>query len=207
MTPTDPEAEPELPAAAPAGRATAPAWRRRHPLAFGMLVGVGLTSLVGVAVLVSLAIARRPTPLTRAAYEAAAQRWDENGPASYDLDVELGGKRPGKVHVEVRDGEVTRMTRDGVQPSQRRTWYYWSVPGQLDTIEQELEMAETPRESYGSPKAAGVALWAEFDPRYGYPRRFDRIVLGADEEVHWNVTGFRPLGEKKRSDGGGPPPQ
>ena len=32
----------------------------------------------------------------------------------------LEGQRPGPVHVEVRDGEVTHMTRDGVEPRQRR---------------------------------------------------------------------------------------
>ena len=41
----------------------------------------------------------------------------EHGPADYDLDLELTGNRPGKIHVEVRDGEVVHMTRDGVEPS------------------------------------------------------------------------------------------
>jgi hypothetical protein len=112
------------------------------------------------------------------------------------------------VHVEVRDGEVTHMTRDGMTPSQRRTWYYWSVPGQLDTIELELEMAKDPVKSYGASGARDVALWAEFDPQYGYPRQFDRVVLGAsDLEVHWKVTSFRPIAEKKAPAGGEPPGQ
>ena len=36
------------------------------------------------------------------------------------------------------------MTRDGVQPRQQRTWYDWSVPGQLETIGWELEKAADP---------------------------------------------------------------
>ncbi len=94
------------------------------------------------------------------------------------------------------------MMRDGVEPKQKRTWYYWSVPGQLDTIEQELEMAQDPANSYGTPSASGTVLWAEFDPKYGYPRKFDRIVLGADQEVHWRVTRFEPIGEKSGSASG-----
>jgi hypothetical protein len=169
-----------------------------------MLLGLAASSLIGLVVLIATARISR-TPLTQAAYEEAAARWDKHGPASYDLDVELGGRRPGKVHVEVRDGEVTHMTRDGVEPRQRRTWFYWSVPGQLDTIELELEMAKDPVKSYGASGAREVALWAEFDPKYGYPRRFDRVVMGAsDLEVHWKVTSFLPIGEKKAPAGGEP---
>jgi hypothetical protein len=123
-------------------------------------------------------------------YEAAVERWHRNGPASYDLDLELGGKRPGKIHVEVRNGEVIHMLRDGVEPSQRRTWDYWSVPGQLETIGQELEMATQPAKAFGAAGASEVVIWAEFDPHYGYPLQYDRVVLGADIEVHWKVTRF-----------------
>ncbi len=180
------------------------AWRKRRPLTFGILLGLSGSSLIGLVVLIATARTNR-TPLTQAAYEEAAARWDKNGPASYDVDVELGGRRPGKVHVEVRNGEVTHMTRDGVEPKQRRTWYYWSVPGQLDTIELELEMAKDPVKSYGASGAREVALWAEFDPTYGYPRQFDRVVLGAaDLEVHWKVASFRPIAEKNAASGGEP---
>jgi hypothetical protein len=137
---------------------------------------------------------REQTPrLTREAYEAAAERWDANGPASYDLDLVIEGRRTGLVHVEVRHGEITRMTRDGLEPRQKRTWYYWSVSGQFDTIEQELHMAESPARSFGATGAAEVMMWAEFDPKYGYPLRFDRVVLGADLETHWKVTRFRVI--------------
>lgn len=169
------------------------AWPQRHPLALGLLVGLVGTGIVGLVLLVAQAMRDRPTVLTRADYERASARWDAHAPDSYDLDLELGGRRPGKVHVEVRDGEITHMTRDGIEPKQQRTWYYWSVPGQLDTIEQELDMAEDPAVSYGAPSASEVVLWAEFDPKYGYPRRFDRIVKGADLEVHWKVTRFEPV--------------
>ncbi len=198
---------PDAASPAPNNTVLRQSWRTRHPLALGVLVGLLGTATLGIAALLVNAALNRPTPLTQAAYEQAAARWDEHGPASYDLDVEIGGRRPGKVHVEVRGGEVTHMTRDGVEPRQRRTWYYWSVPGQLDTIEQELEMAQDPADSYGSAGASQVALWAEFDPKYGYPLQFDRVVLGADLEVHWKVTSFRPLPEKKAAAGGVPPGQ
>lgn len=162
---------------------------RRHPLGLGLLVGL----VIVIVITVVLAIARHrgaPPRLTETEYQAAVDRWEKSGPADYDLDLEISGNRSGKVHVEVREGEVVHMTRDGVEPNQKRTWDVWSVPGQLETIGQEMEMARHPSESFGTRGAAEVVMWAEFDPRYGYPRRYDRVVLGADIETHWETTRF-----------------
>jgi hypothetical protein len=170
---------------------------RSHSLARGVAVGLLLAILITFALVVIRM--RHATPrLTEADYRAAVARWEKNGPADYDLDLELGGKRPGPIHVEVRGGEVTRMTRDGVEPRQKRTWDYWSVAGQLETIGQELEMARRPADSFGAPGASEVVMWAEFDSWYGYPRSYDRIVLGADLEVHWKVVEFTPVVKENR---------
>jgi hypothetical protein len=85
------------------------------------------------------------------------------------------------------------MVRDGYQPAQQRAWYYWTIPGQFDTIAQEIEMAKSPSRSFDRPTASSVMLWAEFDERYGYPRRFRRVVLGTDLEIDWTITRFTPL--------------
>ena len=167
------------------------AGRRRRPI----LLGIGLGAVVALVVAAALVIAKRPNEarLTEADYEAAMAGWDEKGPASYDVDVELSGKRPGTIHVEVRDRQVTHMIRDGVEPRQRRTWDVWSVPGMFDTLGQELENARNPAASFNTPAASQMVMWAEFDVKYGYPRRYDRVVLGADFEVHWRVTRFEPI--------------
>ncbi len=172
------------------------------------VLGLSLGALTVVAgLLVGTILNRSHTPLlTRAAYEEAAERWDTHGPASYNLDLELTGNRPGKIHVEVRDGRPVHMIRDGVEPKQQRTWYYWTVPGQMDMIAEELDMAENPAASFDSPKATQVVIRAEFDPEYGYPRRYDRVVLGADFEIHWTVTNFEVVtagdSEEKVGDSG-----
>jgi len=181
--PPPPEGDPNGPRA---GRRS-----RLRPLAAGMAIGLVLVLMATTAAL----LLRRggPPRLTQADYEAAVKRWDEHGPADYELDLELTGNRPGKIHVEVRSGEVVRMLRDGVEPKQKRTWDYWSVPGQLETIGQELEMARDPAAAFRAPGATEMVMWAEFDPQYGYPRQYDRVVLGADYETHWKVTRFHPL--------------
>jgi hypothetical protein len=166
-----------------------------YSLVKGLMVGLVIALVISVLVAVVRHRAA-PQPLTQEAYEAAVRRWEQYGPPNYDLDLELTEKRVGAVHVEVRDGEVVRMTRDGVQPSQKRTWDVWSVPGQLETIGQELEMAQRPAESFGVRGATQVVMWADFDARYGYPRQYDRVVLGADVEVHWKITRFDVISPK-----------
>ena len=52
-------------------------------------------------------------------FEAAQALWEKNGPASYDMDIEIKGAQPGKVHIEVRDETPTAMTRDGIAPAER----------------------------------------------------------------------------------------
>ena len=174
------------------GQASARRRLRRSTLVVGVFVGVFVTLLV--TGLVWVVVSRDPTPLlTEADFHAAQERWKERGPASYDMDVLLAGNRPGPVHVEVRDGIVTLMTRDGIVPKQRRTWEFWTVPAMFETIQRELEMADGgPR---GSPGPAGVKreLRARFDAEVGFPRRFHRTVLGANQEVDWTVTEFKEI--------------
>jgi hypothetical protein len=169
---------------------------RRRRLTLGSLLGgIVLGSLASLLVFAALLLMRQQEslpPLTRQAYEAAMRRWQTSGPASYALDLTLLGRQPGQIHIEVHQGDVTAMTRDGIQPRQRRTWDYWSVPGQFDTIERELEMAAHPEASFHAP-AGAVVQQAEFDPRYGYPRRYRRFVLGTELEIDWQVTHFEPL--------------
>lgn len=167
---------------------------RRSTLVVGMFLGVFVAiSAIGVAWIV---LGRDSLPLlSESDLVAARDRWRRHGPASYDLDLQLAGNRPGIVHVEVRAGQVTRMTRDGVEPRQRRTWDYWTVPAMFDTIDQELAMAQDGVWSSADPALGQAELRAVFDPRFGYPLRYHRVVSGKNLETAWTVTGFRVLNE------------
>lgn len=185
MNSTDDSSSPD------AAAADAPRRSRPAALVIGVLLG---GAAVAAGLLTYAFLNRNSTPLlTRTEFEAAAERWNDAGPANYNLDLVLTGNRPGRIHVEVRDGQATTMERDGVVPSQERTWYYWTVPGMMDTIAEELEMAEDPAGSFNVPGASEVIQRAVFDPEFGYPRKYDRVVLGADFEIHWEVTKFEPL--------------
>lgn len=108
------------------------------------------------------------------------------------MDITIGGRQPGEVHIEVRDGTVTKMTRDGVTPSQSRTWEYWTVPEQFETIAQDFDSAERSG-GFGAAPGTQTTLKAEFDTTLGYPRRYERYVLGTNLNVDWTVTRFEAV--------------
>jgi hypothetical protein len=167
----------------------------------GIVAGLaaGLAAAVGVFLMTTQTTrewgGRRPR-LTREAYDHANRLWDEHGPANYNLDVDVSGNRPSQIHVEVRDGQAIEMLRDGVEPSQRRTWYYWTVPGMLDTIGQELDKVDDPEKGFGAPAGSQVILRAQFDDRLGYPRSYSRVVAGQNLDMGWTVTRFEVVDAK-----------
>jgi hypothetical protein len=151
---------------------------------------LGLVAIVLMLMLAYFVFAQRIPELTPKALEAAQVKWTEVGPAHYVMDIEIGGARPGPVHVEVVDGEVVAMTRDGKAPAQERVWAVWSVPGMFETIERELELAENPEREMNATEGTKLWLRCEFDPQFGYPKVFHRAVRGGGPEVYWKVTKF-----------------
>lgn len=187
----DAAADPTPPAGVEGESLGAPRVRRlrRSSLFAGLIIGV-IVALLTMA-LIWVFLSRDSTPLvSESDLQAARQRWNEHGPANYDIDIMLAGNRPGPVHVEVRDGVVTRMTRDGREPKQRYTWDYWTVPEMFNTIEREFEMRDDQAASAPGATGSQAELRARFDPQYGYPQRFHRTVPGRAEEVDWTVTEF-----------------
>jgi hypothetical protein len=157
-----------------------------------MLGLIGIAMLI-IAVLLGLKmfVADDIPVLTEEALQAATEQWQARGPASYDLDVQIGGAQPGVAHVEVRNGETTVATRDGL-PLQDWNKDEWTVFGQFEALEREFEFAANPQETMNAPPGAKISLRGEFDPQYGYPRRFHRYATGGAPEVYWNATRFTP---------------
>jgi hypothetical protein len=160
------------------------------PTAF---VAIGLVGLaLGAAFALGLFDLERLPALKPESLAAAEKLWAEKGPAGYNMDLTLEGAQPSLIHVEVRDGVVTAMQRDGLAPQERRTWDYWAVPGMLGELKRELQLAADPQNEMNLPAGTKLEPRAEFDPTYGYPARFHRIVFGTGPEVYWKVTSFKP---------------
>jgi hypothetical protein len=181
------------PSTAPNGTtdSAAASYPRRSRGVLLLLFLAALSCIVGAAVLLRMLVAQRIPELTGEELEEAQKLWDRDGPESYEMDLEILRGRPGTVHIEVRNGEITAMTRDSRTPAQH-TWRYWSVPGLFETLERELEMAEDPVHEVGAAAETNWQLRCEFDPAYGFPRRFHRSVSGGGQEVYWHVTSFVP---------------
>ncbi len=160
-----------------------------RPLVLGLIGGTAVMGLLVFAVL--LFSARGALPLvTEESLAAAMQRWEDRGPKSYRLSLLVTGTRPGPVELEVRRGEPVRLTRDGREPA-RHTWDFWTIDGQLEAIEGEL--TGDVQTMFGVPDRSAVLIRGEFDPDLGYPRKYQRQVLGRDLEVGWEVQSFVPL--------------
>ena len=165
-------------------------------IVFGALLGAVVT--VGFLIVIGALLNREIVPpLTQESYDAAVARWEKNGPTDYNCDIDVSGNRPGIIHVEVRAGQVANMTRDGETPSQRRTWDYWSVDGQLETIGQELDMLSDPRDAFGGGATALPTLNARFHPRLGYPEVYRRFVPGTQQDMSWKITRFEDTSNKQ----------
>ena len=133
-------------------------------------------------------------PVTAEMLSTAKALWEKKGPANYDLTVQLGGDSPGIFQVEVRDGKVqSPPTRNGIAVAAQQAWETWSIQGQFETIERELELAADPEHEMKSKVVNRLVLRGEFDPLYGYPRKFHRFAVGHGPEVYWEVTKFAPI--------------
>jgi hypothetical protein len=164
---------------------------RLRKIALGLMLGSAVSIAIGAVI---LAIALRG-PLPQFGFpelDAAVEKWSANGPASYDMDLELKGMNPGTAHVEVRGGQVTAMTLNG-RPTKQHLWDDWAVPGLLAIIRRDLESCLVPKASpetrNSQTEAQPVYPHGLFDAKYGYPAQYHRITpTGADAQ--WRVTRF-----------------
>jgi hypothetical protein len=150
---------------------------------------------LGVAIAIAMVLIRQriadPTPpLTSERFDAAWERWRSKGPGDYEIQVRVTGSQPATYRVLVGDGEAQEAFRNGQPLQQHRTFETWSVPGMFSTIEADLTRQQGKASAGVSP--ARMTLRAEFDPEFGYPRKYRRIEWGQGIEVHWEVEKFEP---------------
>ena len=157
-----------------------------------LLLGLSIAALLACGGIGVWMVRGTEPPLTADQLVAAEKLWEQNGLASYDLEVELQGDSPGNFHIEVRQGRVqTPPTRNGTPVRSRAAWETWTIPGQFETIRRELELAADPEQEMNASAGERLVLRGDFDPVYGYPRHYHRIALGGGPEVEWWVREFK----------------
>lgn len=166
--------------------------RRRISVRFvaGAIVLGTLLGLLATAIVLVVGTRGQPPRMTSDAFEAARERWNRHGPASYEMDIQQSLGISGKIHVEVRDGQVTAMTING-EPAAPRLWDSWSVPGLFGIIRLDLDRNSAAVAAGQSQPV--VFQQAEFDVENGLPRVYRRTELDGGQSVEWRIVAFRPL--------------
>jgi len=164
---------------------------RASKLVAGVILGVGIGILFALIATVAW-LHPAAAELNEDELARAEKIWRETAPADYDIDVRVTGRQPGDYHVEVRRGQPALASRNGFATPQR-VWDVWTVNGMFDTIHQEIEQAQNPDGPFGSLRGSQVIQRAAFDDRFGYPRRYQRIVMGTELEIAWEVIEFREV--------------
>jgi hypothetical protein len=159
---------------------------RRIAISIGCIV----LGIVGGLVMFALTGFRRPPPAMSATdFEAAVTRWEANRSAEYEMEIEVTGRQSGTMHVVVKDHEPVSVRRGGTLVAEH-TWEYWTVEGLFEIIRTDLEGLDQPERAFGTPDVSQLVQQAEFDPKFGYPRRYRRAVLTTGDAIEWEIVRF-----------------
>jgi hypothetical protein len=160
-----------------------------HPLWIILIAAVGIAAMVAIRVKM-----RKPPPpdLTRNELNAAMAQWEKGGLRSYDLDFVFTTGYLGDTHyhLEVRDGEVTKLLRDGHENLESSP-EYWTIDHQFSVIAEDVEKLE--KGQFKTVPGVTVHLYAEFDPEYGFTKSYRKEARGNPENFQWHVERFTPL--------------
>ncbi|GAC1472727.1 MAG: hypothetical protein NVSMB9_20310 [Isosphaeraceae bacterium] len=132
----------------------------------------------------------------------ARGRWERAGIRDYDLEWTSSGRSIAHYAVVVRDGRV--RTIESVAPDGRRGEVkpgapeFYGVDGLFTTLEDELAQLDQPA-PFGQPRGTRAILRFTADPKYGYPLRYRRDVLGASLALGIDVVRFHPLASRGTS--------
>ena len=166
--------------------------RRAAKIRRGVLlaIGGGLLTIAGLLVIWVISSSRQRLPeLTRKRFDAARAQWNAANPNSYTIETEVVGRQPATYRVQLADGQIVVAQRNDYPLKDQRTLGTWSVPGMFGTIEHDLLATEQPATAAAGPRSE-LHLRAEFDPQWGYPKRYLRVEWGTDAQVSWTVQQF-----------------
>ena len=121
------------------------------------------------------------------------QVWEDANISHYRLELTLSCFCAFRDHmpltIEVKDGEVVSIFRAGGEAvtSADPNYEFYLTYGTIDDLFTRIESAKA------DPEAGEVTV--TYDPTLGYPvdAAIDYILLAADDEMYFTVTGFEAL--------------
>ena len=167
-----------------------PAKRRPWWMMLPYLLTIGV--LAGLVIL--LFAIREPTEtLTRAALDAAQDRWRQASVTDYDMEVTTTATdwvSAQRLSVRVRGGRVVDIRTD--TNAQIADPSAWSIDGWFDVLERELDMTEAGADS-PTAGAGKTFLRVRFNERLGYPELFIRVIGGTNRSMETRVERFEVI--------------
>ncbi len=154
----------------------------RIPLILGLIIIIGLLSFW-------LLTRNRVPELTRVIWTQQRELWLKNNPINYDLalKVQVATRPEMRYELQVREGKLSSFKIDG-NPNPGGATY--TIDGLFDNLEGELDLKEGKApQNPGMP--TNQMLKAEFDEKYGFPKRFMRIAPD-NKSFFIEVTQFTP---------------
>ncbi len=132
---------------------------------------------------------------TLSSLKAAKTRWEAANIHDYELEWASSGPTNARYIATVREGKVSAV--EGIAPDGRHYTVkpadprYYGVEGLFLVIADELAQLDlnTP---FGRPKGSRAVLKFTPDPKYGFPRRYRRDVVGAPVALGIDVIRFEP---------------
>jgi hypothetical protein len=135
------------------------------------------------------------SPLTPEGLAEARRAWERADVQDYDLEWTSTGAQRGHYRVAVRSGrvrDVKLVEPDGrVVEAHPGDPSFFGVPGLFRVIAFDLDQRLEPR-PFHQPPGTHILMRCEFDPRYGYPRRYRRDVAGTRLGLAIDVLAFAP---------------
>ena len=120
-----------------------------------------------------------------AGFATAQEKWTQAEPPDYLIETKVSGLQPATYRVQVREHRVISAKRNDYPLKDERTLGTWSVPGMFGTIQRDVDANQTASDS--SPP---LHLRVQYEPQYGYPMRYVRLMWGTKVTTSWEVTRF-----------------
>lgn len=143
---------------------------------------MGLASCLVIA-FVGVVVYRNQGRLTWEKLEEARSRWNAAGIDDYDITVNVTGGTQGTYRLEVRKGEITKASRNGLPFENINQALPWTVPELFNILQMDLE----------NDARTGTVPYTrvEFDARDGHLVTYARSTSRQNIAIHVDLRAER----------------
>ncbi len=171
----------------------------------GPYVLIGFFALLAIAgvTLWQVAIAQRGKnpPLTLERLNQAQQRWLQDRPENYSLQIKVFGQHGGQLTIVVHGDHAQLKAEPAKMLDSDSSDFWnanvWTVDGMFVRLKRDLDIVANPDfvppAGTAAPSHGYKTLRADFDDRLGYITHYKRPQLDQLPSLQWKIEAFKPL--------------